>query len=114
MFSKNHDGRYANWNRKEPLNGSRLNWFCEPEPHEPEPGPKLWAGLSGVKFGPTELSIPPIEISRRDLQPGPGSGPGFSVKFLNFGCMSGACVPLVYNEFKAGTVGATINGNRSG
>ena len=83
----NQDGRYANQNRKEPLNRNRLNRFCELEPHEPEPGPKLWAGITGVKFGRTELSIPPIEISRRDLQ----DGPIFSIfHFLDFGfCVFG-------------------------
>ena len=64
------DGRYANWNRREPLNRNRLNRLCEPEPHEPEPVSKLWTSITGVKFGRTELSIPPIEISRRDLQDG--------------------------------------------
>ena len=51
-----------------------MNRFCEPEPHEPEPGPKLWAAKTGVKFGRPELSIPPFEISRRDLHDGLGFG----------------------------------------
>ena len=73
-----HDGRYAN----------RLNQFCELEPHEPEPGPKLWAGITGVKFGRTELSIPPIEISRRDLQDEPifSTFHFFDFGFRVFGC----------------------------
>ena len=68
------DGRDANQNRKELLNWNRLNRFCEPEPHELELRPKLWAGKTGIKFARTELSIPPIEISRRDLDDGLASG----------------------------------------
>ena len=34
---------------------------------------KFATDLNGVKFGRTELSIPPFEISRRDLEDGQGS-----------------------------------------
>ena len=57
-------------------------------------GPKLWAGITGVKFGRTELSIPPIEISRRDLQ----HGPIFSIfHFFDFGFR-------IFGSFKGGLI----------
>ena len=47
---------------------------------------KTWKGITGVKFGRAELSIPSIEIPRRDLQPGLDFGQfWFFDDFLIFG-----------------------------
>ena len=64
------------WNRSSHRNRWNRNW--QEHRNRWNRNPKFITDLNGVRFGRTELSIPPFEISRRDLQ----DGHGFRISFL--------------------------------